>query len=80
MNNATLNRELKMAEIDKIKAETAKLQAEAQTTMVKANAEISKLMAETAKLNKETRYYPLVLLLTGMAGGIAVAIIQAIFK
>lgn len=80
MNNATLNRELKMAEIDKIKAETAKLQAEAQITMVKANAEISKLMAETAKLNKETKYYPLVFLLTGMAGGLAVAVIQALFK
>lgn len=80
MSNVNLNRELKMAEINKIKAETAKLQAEAQITMVKANAEISKLMAETAKLNKETKYYPLVFLLTGMAGGIVVAIFQAIFK
>lgn len=80
MNNATLNRELKMAEIDKIKAETARIQAETQSNMVKANAEIGKLMAETAKLNKETKYYPLVFLLTGMAGGIAVAIIQALFK
>lgn len=80
MNTQTLNREIKMAELEKIKAETAKLQAEAQTTMVKANAEIGKLMAETAKLNKETKYYPLVFLLTGMVGGIVVAVIQAIFK
>lgn len=80
MNAQTLNRELKMAELEKIKAETAKLQAEAQTTMVKANAEIGKLMAETAKLNKETKYYPLVFLLTGMVGGIVVAVIQAVFK
>lgn len=83
MSNNTqtsLNKELKMAEIEKIKAETAKIQADAQITMTKANAEISKLMAETAKLNKETKYYPLVFLLTGMAGGIAVAIVQALFK
>lgn len=75
-----LETELKMAEINKMNAETAKLQAETQATMVKANAEISKLMAETAKLNKETKYYPLVFLLTGMVGGIAVAIIQTIFR
>lgn len=83
MSNTThpnLNKELKMAEIEKIKAETAKIQAEAHITMTKANAEIGKLMAETAKLNKETKYYPLVFLLTGMAGGIAVAIVQALFK
>lgn len=83
MSNNTqtsLNKELKMAEIEKIKAETAKLHAEAQVTMIKGNAELAKMMAETAKLNKETKYYPLVFLLTGMVGGIVVAVIQTLFK
>ncbi|MDO4224234.1 MAG: hypothetical protein Q4D05_09495 [Acinetobacter sp.] len=75
-----LDKELKMAEINKLNAEAAKIQAEAQATMLQANAEISKMMAETAKINKETKYYPLVFLLTGMAGGIIVAIIQMLSK
>ncbi len=40
----------------------------------------AKLNAETAKINKETKYYPLVFLLTGMAGGVGVVIIQALMK
>lgn len=64
-----LDKELKMAEISKLNAETARLQMEAE-----------KLRAETMKLQKETKFYPLVLLLTGMAGGVAVALIQAFMK
>lgn len=55
-----LDKELTMAQIDQLKAETAELQAQTQINLVKANAEISKMMAETAKIHKETKYYPAV--------------------
>ncbi|AWY19467.1 MULTISPECIES: hypothetical protein [Moraxella] len=47
MNNPTLNREIKMAELERIKLETEKMRVEAE-----------KLRAETYKIQKETRYYP----------------------
>lgn len=51
-----LNREIQMAELHNIHAETAKLQAEA----ARLNAETFKLQEEGLKIQKETRYYPAV--------------------
>lgn len=75
-----LDKELKMAEIRKINAEISKIETETQANLAMSMATSAKLNAETAKLNKETKYYPLVFLLTGMAGGVAVALIQALIK
>lgn len=49
MNTQTLNREIKMAELERIKLEAEKMRVETE-----------KLRAETFKLQKETKYYPAV--------------------
>lgn len=62
-----LDKEVKMAELHNIHAETAKLQAET-----------ARLNAETLKLQKETKYYPYVV--AGGLGGLVGAIISFIIK
>lgn len=67
MSNNThrnLNKELKMAEINKVNAETAKLQAET-----------ARLNAETMKLQKETKYHPTAMIVSALVGGTVTAII-----
>ncbi|MDO4896308.1 MAG: hypothetical protein Q3971_03000 [Moraxella sp.] len=67
MSNVThpnLNKELKMAEINKLNAETARLQAET-----------ARLNAETLKLQKETKHYPTVVIISAVVGGALTAII-----
>ncbi len=42
----------------------------------KNQAEIAKMTAETEKMRKETKFYPLVLMFSAMAGGVVVALIN----
>lgn len=70
MSNNThpnLNKELKMAEINKVNAETAKLQAET-----------ARLNAETLKLQKETKHYPTAMIVSAVVGGTVTAVIGLI--
>lgn len=66
-HQTNLNKELKMAEINKMNAETAKLQAET-----------ARLNAETLKLQKETKHYPAAMIISAVVGGTVTAIIGLI--
>ena len=52
-NMQTLNRELKMAELERIKMEAEKMRAETL-----------KLQSEAIKLQKETKYYPMIIVVS----------------
>lgn len=69
-----LNKELKMAEIEKIRAETARITMEAE----QLRATTLKLQAEADKIQKETKLYPYVV--AGGLGGLVGAILSLIVK
>lgn len=81
MSNQPLDREIKMAELQHINAETAKLQAETARITMEAEqlrATTLKLQAEADKIQKETKFYPYVV--AGGLGGLVGAIVSIIFK
>ncbi|STZ63909.1 Uncharacterised protein [Moraxella lacunata] len=55
-----LTKELMMAQINKLNAETNNIQSTSELNNTKIQAELLKLIAETQKIQKETRYYPLI--------------------
>lgn len=65
--NSSIDKELKMAEINKLNAETVRLQMEAE-----------KLKAETLKIQKETKYYPTISIIIALIA--LVASILALLK
>lgn len=69
-----LDKELKMAEINKINAETARITMEAE----QLRATTLKLQAEAQKIQKETKFYPYVV--AGGLGGLIGAIVSLVVK
>lgn len=73
-NQTELEKELKMAEIEHLKAQTARIQMETE----QLRATTLKLQAEAQKIQKETKLYPYVV--AGGLGGLVGAIISLLVK
>lgn len=83
-DRAALHRKMD-AEIARLVAETAKINAEARVFPLKVEAELAKLNVETAKLQAEARAYPWLPLATAIMGstgviGAVVAILIAFHR
>lgn len=68
-----------LARLEKM-LDIVKLQQEIQNGHEINMATIEKMRAETAKMEKEARYYPWVLLLSSMVGGLVVFLLTQYFK
>ncbi len=63
-------------ELEKMKLSNEEIMARIIENSDKNRAEIAKMTAEADKIRKETKYYPLVIVLTGAFTVIAVALIN----
>lgn len=87
LSDDELERVQKMLNIAKIQQDIIKSQHDMQqshninmATIEKMRAENDKFRAETVKLAKEAKYYPWILLLASMGGGLVVAIINNLLR
>ena len=64
-------------EIEKIRTEINKMIAETAKINKSLDTEINKIIAETAKINRELKYYPSVMI-AGISSGMTLAIVAVV--